>query len=97
MDWDTADVLEYMETWSINMYSHTKNKLDEGYETLPESEGHEYHDHNNMECTFGKKKQGKRRRVGGRELVVAVGEVTGFVGSGVWGVAASILGERKEG
>ncbi|KAJ8554558.1 hypothetical protein K7X08_025236 [Anisodus acutangulus] len=59
MDWDTADVLEYMETWSINMYSHTKNKLDEGYETLPESEGHEYHDHNNMECTFGKKKQGK--------------------------------------
>ncbi|KAJ8541615.1 hypothetical protein K7X08_002431 [Anisodus acutangulus] len=60
MDWDTVDVLDYMETWSINLYSHAKNKLDEGYATPFESTGHDYHDHNNMECTFGKRKGGKR-------------------------------------
>ncbi|KAJ8529416.1 hypothetical protein K7X08_036251 [Anisodus acutangulus] len=59
MDWDTADVLDYKETWSIKFYSHTKNKLDQGYETSLESAGHNYHDHNNMECSFGKRKGGK--------------------------------------
>ncbi|KAJ8525987.1 hypothetical protein K7X08_037206 [Anisodus acutangulus] len=62
MDWDTDDVLDYMETWSVNLYSHAKNKLVEGYETTPESAGHDYHDNNNMECTFGNRKRVKRAK-----------------------------------
>ncbi|KAK4338007.1 hypothetical protein RND71_042494 [Anisodus tanguticus] len=37
MDWDTADMLDYIKTWAINLHSHAKNKLDEGYKTPLES------------------------------------------------------------
>ncbi|XP_059275291.1 uncharacterized protein LOC132029902 [Lycium ferocissimum] len=55
--WDPSDVMDYMKNWSINLVCHALNKIEDGYETPPEKAGHDYHEYNDMKCTYGNKKK----------------------------------------